>query len=239
MAIIQALQKAGFDPEFFDIDGLRPSFAEVIEHFRKAAPDVIGISAVVSTAYAYVKKLCLELRKILPHARIILGGNLAASAELLHRFCGVDVCVIGEGERIIVNLLSGMPFEQIKGITFLNAAGEMIFTGYEVAIPPAELFDPDYSILEKYSKIENFIVDPFIREDFKQDARSHELHRSGKKLATVVSAKGCVARCTFCHRWDRGFRQLIPQRVIAHIQYLKDRYNVGFIQFGDENFGSD
>jgi radical SAM superfamily enzyme YgiQ (UPF0313 family) len=58
-------------------------------------------------------------------------------------------------------------------------------------------------------------------------------------MATVVSAKGCVARCTFCHRWDKGFRQIPPEHVIRRIKYLMDRYNVGFIQFGDENFGSD
>src|SRR5690348_7114142 len=105
MAIVQSLRFAGYDPEFFDIDGLRPSFEQVIEHFRQTAPDVIGVSAVVSTAYGYVKRLCLRLREILPNTKIVLGGNLAASAELLHRFCGVDVCVVGEGEQIIVNLL--------------------------------------------------------------------------------------------------------------------------------------
>src|SRR5713101_1154783 len=76
MAIIQALQQAGYDPQFLDIDGLRPSFDDVIKHFRDAAPDVVAISAVVSTAYAYVKKLCLALRQVLPHTKIVLGGNL-------------------------------------------------------------------------------------------------------------------------------------------------------------------
>src|ERR1051325_9943948 len=170
MAIIQALQQAGYDPEFFDIDGLRPEFATVIEHFRKAAPDVIGISAVVSTAYGYVKKLCKALRQVLPNTKIVLGGNLAASAELLHRRCEVDVCVVGEGERIAVNLLNyykqhpGQPnyaeLQKIKGITFLNAAGEMVFTGYETALPAPELSDPDYTILERYSELETFLLDP-------------------------------------------------------------------------------
>jgi radical SAM superfamily enzyme YgiQ (UPF0313 family) len=48
-----------------------------------------------------------------------------------------------------------------------------------------------------------------------------------------------VARCTFCHRWDKGFRQIPPAVMIGRIKYLMNRYNVGFIQFGDENFGSD
>ena len=57
--------------------------------------------------------------------------------------------------------------------------------------------------------------------------------------ATVVSAKGCVARCTFCHRWDRGYRHWPVDSIMDNISYLMERYNVGFINFGDENFGSD
>lgn len=249
LAVIQSLRDAGYDPIFFDIDALRPSFEEVVDRFRIERPDVIGISAVVSTAYGYVKKLCAAIRLVLPEVKIVLGGNLAASAEILHRFGNVDVCVIGEGERITVNLLNYYAkrrypddyseLQRIRGITFLNSDDELVFTGYEDPIPAHELFDPDFSILEQYSNIQNFITDPLRRHDFVQDARSYEPHRAGKRLATVVSAKGCVGRCTFCHRWDKGFRQIPPERVIRRIKYLKDRYDVGFICFGDENFGSD
>jgi len=249
LAIIQALRGAGYGPVFYDIDGLRPSFPEVIEWFRHEAPDVIGISAVVSTAYGYVKQLCKALKEILPEATIVVGGNLAASAELLHRFCHVDICVIGEGERIIVNLMGYIfrhggchdctDLANIKGLTYLDESGEMIFTGYEAAIPGNDLFDPDFSILEKYSNINHYVINPFNRGDFAEDPRSHEPHRLGKKASTVVFTKGCVARCTFCHRWDKGFRQMPAERVIGRIRHLMDRYNVGFIAFGDENFGSD
>lgn len=249
LAVIQALRGAGYDPVFLDIDGLRPSFPEVVERLRRDAPDILGIGAVVSTAYGYVKDLCKAVKEVLPGTKIVLGGNLAASAELLHRFCKVHVCVIGEGEKIIVNLANYYvrhPKEtdyselaKIKGITYLDACGDMIFTGYETAIRADELFDPDFSILEKYSNINNFIDDPFTRSDFSRDPRSYEPHRAGKKMGTVVSTKGCVARCTFCHRWDKGFRQIRPEKVIGRIRYLMDRYNAGFICFGDENFGSD
>ena len=77
------------------------------------------------------------------------------------------------------------------------------------------------------------------RGDFAQDPRSHEPHRVGKKAGTVIFTKGCVARCTFCHRWDKGFRQIPAERMIRRIRHLMDQYNVGFIVFGDENFGSD
>ena len=249
LAIMQALRRAGHDPIFFDIDALRPPFEEVIARFRHEAPDVVGISAVVSTAYGYTKRLCLALHQALPRTRIVVGGNLAASAEMLHRMCGVDVCVIGEGERPIVDLINYYAghgdetdyadLETIKSISYLDAEGQLRFTGYGVAIPADELLDPDFSILEAYSDIGLYINNPLTRPDFASDPLSHEPHRAGKKMGTVVTSKGCVARCTFCHRWDRGFRQLSPAKVIGRTRYLMELYNVVFIQIGDENFGSD
>jgi radical SAM superfamily enzyme YgiQ (UPF0313 family) len=250
LAIIQSLRHAGFNPVFYDIDALRPSFSEVMDRLRTEAPDILGISAVVSTAYGYVKQLCMAVKKVSPSTKIILGGNLAASAEILHRFCKVDICVIGEGERVIVNLAvhylkhgnfdDHSALQKIKGISFLDNSSSMIFTGYEEAIPARELLDPDFSILEESSRIGQFVTsDPCVKPAFAVDSRTWEPHRVGKKIAIVVSTKGCVARCTFCHRWDKGFRQIPPEKVIGRIKYLMDRYNVGFVRFGDENFGSD
>lgn len=250
LAIIQSLRRAGFATGFYDIDALRPSFPEVVERMRAEAPDILGISAVVSTAYGYVKRLCLAVKKVSPATKIVLGGNLAASAEILHRLCQVDVCVIGEGEKVIVNLANHflthgdfddrVALRKIKGISFVDSKSEFVFTGYEEAIPGRELLDPDFSILEDSSNIQQFILDdPTKQPSFARDLRTSETHRAEKKMAIVVSAKGCVARCTFCHRWDKGFRQIPPEKVIGRIKYLMERYNVGFIRFGDENFGSD
>jgi radical SAM superfamily enzyme YgiQ (UPF0313 family) len=219
-----------------------------VRFFETMRPDVVGISAVVSTAYAYVKQLSSMLRAVLPSTRVVLGGNLAASAEILLRKCAIDVCVTAEGEIPLLNLircysenprLSSEALGHIKGIVFLDEAGEVCFTGYEPQIPAAELSDPDFSILEQYSNIAGFIQDPMTKEAFEQDPRSYEAHRKGKRMATVVATKGCVARCTFCHRWDKGFRQLPVEKIIGRFRYLMDRYNVGFVLFGDENFGSD
>ncbi len=250
MVLIQSLRAAGYDPYFYDIDCLRPKFEEVVRFFEDKKPDFVGISAVVSTAYAYTKRLTAAIRKVSPHTKIVVGGNLAASSEMLLRLCEVDVCAIGEGEKVIVNLTkhwesqnersgSYSELKHIKGISYLDEDSNMIFTGYDTAIPASEFLDPDFSILEQFSDIDQYINDPLHRYDFANDPRSYEPHRLGKKLAVINSAKGCVARCTFCHRWDRGYRHWDVDRIIENIQHLMDQYNVGFLAFGDENFGSD
>jgi hypothetical protein len=60
----------------------------------------------------------------------------------------------------------------------------------------------------------------------------------GKKQAIVVVAKGCVARCTFCHRFEKGYRVSPSDSIINHMKMLKEKYNVKYIKIGDENFGS-
>ena len=249
LALIQSLRDAGYDPYFYDIDALRPKFEDAVEFFRQQSPDVVGISAVVSTAYAYTKELARAIHEVSPRTKIVVGGNLAASAEILLRFCEIDACVVGEGEKVIVNLTkyweqhpetdNNFELEQVRGITYLNQNDEIMFTGYEVAIAANEFLDPDWKILEQFSQIQHFTFDPLTRFDFAQDPRSRELHRQGKLAATVPTAKGCVARCTFCHRWDKGYRHWPVDRIVANIKRLIDDYNVGFILFGDENFGSD
>jgi len=250
MAIIHALKDAGYESEFYDIDGMRPTDEEVERHFAATKPDVLGISAVVSTAYAYTKKLVRIVKKVSPNTRIVLGGNLAASAEILHRLAGVEICVIGEGEIVVVNLMRelermiGRPLdtnalELIKGITYLREDGVMAFAGYETRIPAEEVFRPDFELLEKYSKITNYVYDASTRVEIVSDSRIMEPHRVGKKAVTLITEKGCVARCTFCHRWDKGYRAVPVDQIIGHIKHMIERYNVGFLSFGDENFGSD
>ena len=74
---------------------------------------------------------------------------------------------------------------------------------------------------------------------FGRDARVHEPRRCGHTFCVLVASKGCVARCTFCHRWVRGFRAVPVDLVIARLRQLKERRGVGFVSFGDENFGTD
>jgi hypothetical protein len=52
-------------------------------------------------------------------------------------------------------------------------------------------------------------------------------------------SKGCVARCTFCHRWEKGFRARPVDQIVAHVSLLKEKYDVGYIAITDENFGAD
>lgn len=242
MAIIQSLRKIGEEAEFFNIDYFRYSHTQVEAYFRENQFDVVGISAVVSTAYEYTKYLSNLIHAVSPKTAIVVGGNLAASAEILLRKSKVNFCVVGDGELIIQDLIHvlyefPLNYDRLratKGICFLDEKNEFYFTGYG-AKPSAEEIDwPDYGILERDGSLQNYILDP--SDSFSGHTSKQE---PGKKMATVAMSKGCVNHCTFCHRWEKGFRTRPVDQVINHVRYLKEHYNVGFIQFSDENFGAD
>jgi radical SAM superfamily enzyme YgiQ (UPF0313 family) len=242
MAIIQSLRKIGEHAKFFNIDYFRYSHAEIEAYFKEQQFDVVGISAVVSTAYAYTKYLSGLIRKVSPGTIIIVGGNLAASAEILLRKCAVDICAIGDGEIIIQHLIrvlyeKPLNFDKLratKGICFLNEKEEFCFTGYGEKPAAEEVELPDYSILEADGSLPYFISDDVAGRFYAYDGVIGE-----GKIATIVMAKGCVARCTFCHRWEKGFRVLPTDKIIDYVSQLVSRYGVGFIQVADENFGAD
>src|SRR5438552_3529058 len=92
LAIIQSLRSIGEEVDFYNIDYFRYSHEEIKAYFAAQQFDIVGISAVVSTAYAYAKYLADLIKTVSPQTVVIVGGNLAASAEILLRKCRVDFC---------------------------------------------------------------------------------------------------------------------------------------------------
>lgn len=244
LSIINSLRQMGENVDFYHIDCFRYPLEQIGEYFANNRYDVVGISAVVSTAYAYTKKLSELIRTVSPETTIVLGGNLAVSAELILRKTAIDFCVVGDGEIIIQNLirvLSKKPLDYgelraTAGICFLDEKGKFNFTGFG-ARPSADNIEwPDYSILESIGALPYYI--PYMVKGEHRFGDSVET-RPGDRSAIVVMSKGCVAHCTFCHRWEKGYRALPVERIINHIKDLKAKYNVRFISVADENFGSD
>lgn len=250
LSVVNSLKRAGFtNTHFYNIDLIRPSFDEVIEHLKKEKPDILGISAVVSTAYKFTKKLSLAVKEALPNTTILLGGNLGASAEVILKKTGVEYLCTGEGEKTAVDFVKRWltaekksDFNEVEGLAFIDDKNDLVITPYPSALPADEVYDIDWSVLEDLGEMSHYIK-PYdssrIETYFPNDPRKLEPHRKDKSFTILSGSKGCVARCTFCHRWDKGIRYIPVPVVMGRIDYLIDKYNVGFISFGDENFGTD
>ena len=241
MVIIQSLWKVlpKENIKFYHIDYHRYSHEENIEYFKKNKFDMVGISAVVSTAYAYTKYLSKLIKSIKSDTIVFVGGGLATSAKILHRKANIDFTVIGNGEIIVQNLVRFLVnkknkyenLENIKGITFIDKNDKFRFTGYEHSLPADLLEFPDFSILEEDKSIDYYISNRYVKLIDSNETKN-------KKSVVIVVAKGCVARCTFCHRFEKGYRVNSNDKVINYIKFLKKKYDIDHIAIGDENFGS-
>ena len=243
MAIIQSLRSVGHDMHFHHIDYHRFTHEQNSEYFKKEKFDMVGISAVVSTAYAYTKYLSKLIKKVSPSTVVFCGGNLAASAEILHRKADIDYCIIGDGEIIAQNLVklvengnvNDEELNKILGITFIDSKNKFVFTGNDHPLPAEMIERPDFKILEDSNCIDHYIHDD--PAEFEGSVPNFKFE-DGTRSTTVNVTKGCVARCTFCHRFEKGYRVSPNESIIQHIKMLKEKYNVKYVAIGDENFGS-
>lgn len=251
LSVMQYLRNGGYDDlHLLNQDFVRYPNEKIIEHIDELKPDIIGISAVVSTGYGYVKGLSLEIKDHFKDIPIIVGGPLGASADVILKKTGVDIVCISEGEIVMSDLLSiqfdSLKLKSIKGIVFRDQNEELINTGYGQQLDADLVYEVDYQILNRnegelnhyFPKISPKLLEsPTFIHYFSQ--ASWWENSSEYRMVSLPGSKGCVAKCTFCHRWDKGIRYLPIDKIVNRIEGLIKNYNVRLISMSDENFGTD
>ncbi|MBN1384048.1 MAG: radical SAM protein [Elusimicrobia bacterium] len=239
---------------FLDLDYSRPSLEEIKTKISEFSPDIIGFSAILTTAYAYLKELSAFIKIHFPNIIQVLGGEMAAISNIILMKTKIDFCVTGESEPVFSNLLARLQqdgfeikkdetYKNIKGLAYLSN-NIPFFTGYDDT--SAEIRQMNYDLISKFTNIKQYMqeingphyqnrINKYEINEFFRLFYSHNLN---KRIANVVSSKGCVGKCTFCHRFFRGYKVLDPDKVINYIDVLLKKYDIGLIQFAEENFGS-
>ncbi|MBI2979877.1 MAG: radical SAM protein [Chloroflexi bacterium] len=132
--------------------------------------------------------------------------------------------VRGEGEETIIGLLQTLenkrPVDNILGITY-RKDGKVIST-------PARKSPTDIDSL------------PFLAYHLLpwQKYRPHPPHGRALPFAALVTSRGCPYHCAYCSKPVFGNRFLAqsPERVIAEVSYLKERFGIKEIAFYDDVF---
>ena len=256
VSLIKWMERHGWSADsykYYDIDMLYPDDEDIRKFFAEYQPTVVGLSAVVSSSYGQIMRISSIIREVCPDAWIVVGGSLADSSAVLLSKTETDICVLGNGEIPWVNFLNYVKeynrewdyeaLGKIKGLSYYNQAKELVHNGSEKAIPADEMPFTDYDLLQtglqdQPEAINNYFRDASGSGFFDYDERALEPHRL-PKVAHVTVSKGCVARCTFCQRSFKGYMVSDTGTLEDHLIDLKERFNVGFVNIADENFGSD
>ena len=184
--------------------------------------NIIGITGIVGQ-YSYVKELTKKLKQK-TSIPIILGGPLASySYDLVLKFTDIDICVIGEGEMIFLDLLDGKTISNIDGIAY-KSENEIIKTKDRIQVkniddlgyPAFHLFDMEFYINNSY------FMDPIFH--FYRD----------KKSLSIFTSRGCPYNCKFCSKSVKGIRMKSLDFLFKEIDYYIDKFKINGLHFIDE-----
>lgn len=199
--------------------GIWSAIRSVLSAYR---PSVIGIS-VKSSSLTAACRIASIAKNIDPSSIIVVGGPhpSATGAEMLKN-SDIDICVAGEGETTLVELLqaieAGGSLDGIDSLFFRNG------TEYRCT-PPRALS----AILDVPGFPFQYAQETLIGcEDYPSAAFSY-----------IFATRGCPHHCLFCGSreiWGRKPRFRSPEHVAAEITFLR-HMGVTSFHFDDDTFG--
>lgn len=199
---------------------------EIIERIPDSI-EFIGVSCMFSVEWPYVRDLIRKIRRHKPGPHIVVGGEHATAAPdyVLKDCAEIDVCLRGEGEVTIVDLVDALnnkrSLETVDGIAFRLESGEVHLT-----IPRKRVFQVD--------EISRPAWDLIPIEKYLDNEISFGVNLG--RTMPIVASRGCPYQCTFCSNpfmWTQLWRARSPQDVVDEIEGYKKRYNATSFDFYD------
>jgi radical SAM superfamily enzyme YgiQ (UPF0313 family) len=219
--LARSLLDYGFDVEVLDIWAHQYTNTEVMKILGRKEFDFVGISA-LSTQYKYVKWLAREIKKVNKSALICVGGALSTlNSDIVLKYTKVDICVLGEGEKTIVDIMNNFnKLPLVKGIIFLQD-GEITKT------EPRPLIKNLDSI--GFPAWELFPIKIYL-----ENCRLYHPQYPSLKSLNVILGRGCPYNCHFCSKIFKTVRLRSIDNVIDEIKMLKKKFGIEGVFFNDE-----
>ncbi|MBE0415363.1 MAG: radical SAM protein [Dehalococcoidia bacterium] len=213
------LQKEDIEVEILDLLVAKNSPSKIRQKLEEYQPQLVGLTC-VTLNYPTAARMLKVCKDFDPRIVTVLGGphaSFALEETLLHALW-VDVLVIGEGERTLVELVRalerGNDFRQVAGIAFRE--------------------DKRVVKTEPRPLIEDLDELPLQARHLLPLSR----YRAIDAPCTVITSRGCPYKCIFCsgpRLFGRRVRFRDPKLVVDEIEYIHKE--LGFkINIVDDTF---
>ncbi|MCB1003602.1 MAG: B12-binding domain-containing radical SAM protein [Acidimicrobiales bacterium] len=204
------------------------SVAEIVDRLH---PDtkMVGITHMFLHEWPHVREIAEAVRDRFPDVLIVCGGENATGywKWMFEQTDAIDACVLGEGERTVVELADrvarGIPLDGgFEGLVLRNG-GEACDGGLATRINTKAL--PD---------VPRPAWDLFPLDQYFRFADSFGVNR-GRSMP-VLATRGCPYKCSFCsspQMWTTRYVVREPEEVAEEIAGYVERYGVRNVNFAD------
>lgn len=222
--IASILEREGYEVEIYHQNKFHYPEEHLTQYLNQNQFDVVGLGFIAGYyEYRKVLKIAKAIDAVQNKPFFILGGH-GPSPEPAYflKKMKADVVVIGEGEETIKELFWALEkkraIQDIKGIAcwkngevIINERRPLVENIDLIPMPAFHLFPIDYYRLLRLEHVK--------KNDF---------------VMPVLSGRGCAFKCNFCYRMDEGFRPRSTESIIEEIEFLKQNYDIRYINFSDE-----
>jgi len=200
---------------------------DVCEFLKQYKPDIIGSTCLSDTRINCFKML-ESARKILPQAKIIVGGTHATLMykQILGHYSFVDYVCVGEGEQTLLEFVrtldKGGDLSRVKGLA-MRLDGKVYFTGTRDFIKDLETIPfPDYDDINLLAY---------------KGSRLYPWERNMTR-ASILSSRGCPFSCIFCGSREAfpGWRARRVDSVVEEFRWYVDKFKFGCFSIVDDLF---
>lgn len=223
--LISVLRRHGYrDISIYHQDIYHYPDEHLTDYLKRNHFDVVGIGTIAGYyQYAKLKGICRAIHQVPDRPLIVLGGHGPSPIpEYYLQKMQADVVVMGEAERILPELLdtlaAGRSLAGVKGIAwregdqvYVNPRQEPVKDLDSLPFPAWDAFPIDHYALrygiEQYKNLRSF---------------------------PILSCRGCMYKCSFCYRMERGWRLRSLDAIIEEMKQLMRDYQIRMFRFRDE-----
>ena len=220
------LKKKNVNVEIYCQDIFHYTNAELSEFLKRNNYNLICVGFLAARFKETVLDLCKCINKQKKSAWLVLGGHGPTPIpEYVLEQTHADVIVLGEGEETLPELLK-CKLEQgdlakINGIAYTEGGIVRITPRQKPVFNLDSIPFPEWSLFPIEQYIKNLKLFRFEPKD---------------KCFGMLTSRGCINRCNFCYRMEKGIRFRSVKNVIKEIELLNEQYGVNYFLMNDELF---
>src|SRR3972149_10128632 len=218
------LEEAGHEAKVIDSCAYEYNIEKTLQLVTEFSPDIAVLDTSTPSIYSDLKTGA-EIKRLLPGCLVVLMGThpSALPAETLEKNGAIDAIFIGEADYTARELAQKLSESDIQKIRTDSLYRNNILSRVDGL---AYRSNEKIHVNKKREFIKNLDELPFVSQVYKRhlDTRKYFFAASDYPEIQIMTARGCVARCTFCvypqtiHGWI--YRVRSPENVADEFQWV-------------------